>query len=87
MDIWATLVDLRYEEYCNSTSEFRSEFLKQPDPKLNEYALDGRIVLFQAIAFGLYRHLLRGKVRKDDPLYLHLQDYLSKVHKGHLKRI
>lgn len=85
--LWDGLIDMRYNEYVDETKEMREEFFKQDDELLREYALDNKIMLFQTIAFGLYRHLMWGKIKKDDPLYKYLQPYLLQVHKGYLKRI
>lgn len=85
--LWDGLIDMRYNEYINEVGEIRREFLKQNDELLRECALDNRIMLFQTIALGLYRHLMWGKIKKGDPLYKHLQPYLLQIHKGYLKRI
>ena len=86
-NLWDGLIDMRYNEYVNEMGRMRGEFLKQNDELLREYALDNKIMLFQTIVLGLYRHLMRGKIRKDDPLYKYLQPYLLQIHKGYLKRI
>lgn len=83
--IWDKLVDLRYDEYVKDALEVRGEFLNHQD--LADLALDRNVVIFQAIAFGLYHHLVRGKVIKDDLVYKYIQPYLLGVYKGYLKRI
>jgi len=85
--LWDGLIDMRYNEYVAETKEMREEFFKQDDESLREYALDNKIMLFQTIVLGLYGHLVRGKIKKDDPLYKYLQLYLLQIHKGYLKRI
>jgi len=65
----------------------RAEFLKTNDELLKEHALDNRVMLFQAIALGLYSHLKRGKIKKNDPFYKYLQFYLLGVYKKYLKLI
>jgi len=86
-DIWNKLIDLKHDEYIQEMSEFRSEFLNSNDEKISELALERNVLIFQALAFGLYRHIVRGKVEKDNPLYKNIQLYLVGVHKGILKRI
>lgn len=85
--IWNKLIDLRYNEYKKEMLEVRGEFLRHSDEKLHEYALDNRVMIFQTVALGLYRHLVRGKIKKGDPLFNYLQPYLLNVHKGYLKKI
>ncbi len=86
-NLWDGLINMRYEEYLASAVDFKSEFLKQKDEKINELAFDNRVMIFQTIVFGLYKHIMRGKIKKGDPLYVFLQPYLLRVHKGYLKRL
>ncbi len=85
--LWGNLIDMRYDEYSAGIGKVREGFFEQEDESLREYALDNKIILFQTIVLGLYRHLARGKITKDDPCYKYPQPYLLKVHKGYLKRI
>ncbi len=83
--IWDKLVVLRYEEYEKDRLEVRQEFLVHEN--LNDLATEPQVIIFQTIAFGLYRHLVRGKLKKDDPLYHFIQPYLFFVYKGYLKKV
>lgn len=85
--LWEGLIDMRHNEYVDDIRDMRGEFLNQNDELLQECALDNRVMLFQTIALGLYSHLMRGKIKKDDQIYRHLQPYLLRVYKGYLKRI
>ena len=85
--IWDKLVMMRYEEYVENMREIRGEFLDDKDPKLNELATEKIIMIFQTVVLGLYDHLMRGKIKKGDPIYKNLQPYLLAVNKGYLKRI
>lgn len=86
--LWDKLIAMRYDEYANDMGEFRREFLSSQDKKLAELALDNDVVLFQTLALGLYRHIMRGKIKKGDPLYVrHIQPYLLGVYNGVLQRI
>ncbi len=87
INLWDYLINMRHEEYTASINDFRAEFLKQKDRKISELAYDNLIMIFQAIAFGLYKHIMRGKIKRGDPFYDFLQSYLLRVHKGYLKRI
>ncbi|MBI4120011.1 MAG: hypothetical protein HY454_00955 [Parcubacteria group bacterium] len=84
--IWDKLVDLRYKEYDQETLEVRQAFFKEGG-ELAELAMHKNVMIFQAIAVGLYSHLMRGKIHPTDPLYRYLQPYLVSVHKGYLKKI
>lgn len=86
-EIWNKLIELRHDEYIQEVNEFRKEFLNSGDEEISGLALEKNVLIFQALAFGLYRHVVRGKVIKDDPLYKYIQPYLVGVHKGILKRI
>lgn len=83
--IWDKLIQLRYDEYSNDMLEVRREFFNAGEKDLNEFAHDNRLMIFQTIALGLYRHLTHGKIKKGDPLYLFLQKYLVPIQK-HLVR-
>jgi hypothetical protein len=85
--LWEKLIALRYDEYSKDMLEFRRRFFEEPDEKINELVMDNRVMIFQTVIFGLYSHLMRGKIRKRDPLYLNLQKYLVQIHKGFIKRI
>jgi hypothetical protein len=86
-NLWDKLIEKRYNEYQKAILEMRGEFLQQDNRNLQTYALDKTIMIFQAIAFGLYEHLVRGKIREADSLYKYLQPYLLAVYKGFQKRI
>lgn len=85
--VWDKLVAMRYEEYIESMREIRGEFLSNGDPELNELATEKIVMIFQTVVLGLYDHLMRGKIKKGDPIYKNLQPYLLVVNKGYLKRI
>lgn len=85
--VWDKLIGLRYDEYANDTLEVRRQFFSASDKELNEYGLDNRLMYFQTIALGLCRHLTRGKMKKDDPLYLHIQKYLVPIQKSYIRKI
>lgn len=84
-EIWSQLVDLRYDQYCRDFIGWRGAVLN--DGKLADFGSDNKLMIFQATVFGLYHHLVRGKVKKDDPLYRFLQTYLVFVYKTYLKKI
>lgn len=86
-EIWGKLIELRYDEYIQEINKFRKEFLNSNDEKISALALEKSVLIFQSLAFGLYRHIVRGKIIKDDPLYKYIQLYLMEIHKGILKRI
>lgn len=85
-NIWDKLIDLRYDEYSKDIIDVRSEFLKGDD-ELSELAKHNVAMIFQSLAFGLYRHIVRGKIVQDDPLYKYIQPYLLIMYKGYLKNI
>jgi len=68
-------------------SDFKAEFLKQKDEKISELVSDNRVIIFQAIVFGLYKHIMLAKIKKGGPFYGFLQPYLLQVHEGYLKRL
>ncbi len=84
--IWDALIDLRYDEYSKDIIDVRSEFLKG-DNELSELGKQNIAMIYQSLALGLYRHIVRGKIVQDDPLYKYLQLYLLIVHRGYLKNI
>ena len=81
--IWNKLIEMRYDEYSNAKLEWRSIIAEHNQ----QLGYDNRVALFQALAFGLYEHLKRGKVKKDDPLYKRLQNFLVLVYREFGKRI
>ncbi len=85
--IWDKLIELRYNEYSRDMLEFRRRFFEEQNELAHEIASDNRAMIFQTVVLGLYNHLMRGKIKKGDPLYLFLQKYLIGVHKGLIKRI
>lgn len=86
--LWDKLIALRYDEYVHDMGEFRREFSSSEDTNMKELALDNRVMLFQTLALGVYRHIMRGKIRTDDPLCVrHVQPYLLGVYKGILQRL
>lgn len=88
VDIWQKLVDLRYEEYEKSTLEVRGEFLNHDDPEMREFALENRLMAFQAIAVGSCYHLVRGNADRGIELYRTLyRKYLLRVAHGLLRKL
>lgn len=87
VNIWKKLVDLRYDEYINSTHEIRGEFLQHDDAEIRDHAMDFKLMIFQSIAIGLYDHIMRGKIYPKSPIYKYLQPYLFKVYTGYLQKI
>lgn len=81
--IWKKLIDLRYDEYYNDKLEWKRELIKIG----HEIATDNRLMIFQTMAFGLYRHLRRGKVDPKDELFKRAQNFLLPVYKGLVKKI
>jgi len=84
---WDQLVEMRYDEYSKDMLEFRRRFFDEVNELAREIASDNRAMIFQTVVLGLYSHLMRGKIKKGDPLYLFLQKYLIGVHKGLINRI
>jgi hypothetical protein len=87
LSLWNKLIEMRYTEQSEEVLRARAAFLNHPDPEMKEYALDKLLMIFQAVVFCLYDHLVRGKIKVGDPIYKYLQPYLVQVHKGYLKRI
>jgi len=86
--LWDKLIAMRYDEYVHDMGEFRREFWSAEDRELAELALHNNVVMFQALALGLYSHIVRGKIKKGDPLYVrHIQPYLLGAYRGILQRI
>ncbi len=86
--MWDKLVEMRYDEYSRDMLEMRRQFFEvENDERAYQIASDNRALIFQTVVFGLYHHLMRGKIKKGDPFYLFLQTYLIGVHKGLIKRI
>lgn len=67
--------------------EFRRTFFEEGNEVAREIASNNRAMIFQTVVLGLYSHLMRGKIKKGDPLYLLLQKYLIGVHNGLIKLI
>ena len=83
--IWQKLIDLRYDEYYKDKMEGKRELMGAKGIK-HEIATDNRLMIFQTMAFGLYRHLRRGKVSPKDELYKRTQNFLLPVYKGLVKK-
>ena len=81
--IWKKLLDLRYNEYTEDTPEWRQAFMAVD----RGLASDNHVAIFQTLAFGLYRHLRRGKVEKEDPLFKKIQGFQVFTFKETRKRI
>ena len=77
VETWRQLTDLRHDEYARDMLDWRQVLMKK-DSKLGE---DNTLAIFQALAFGLFRHLRRGQTEKDDPFYREIEEYLLPVFK------
>ncbi|MFH0779661.1 MAG: hypothetical protein V1928_02260 [Parcubacteria group bacterium] len=83
IDDWEKLIGLRYEEYDDEILEWRREIMNEENAPeaLQKIASEKALLIFQAVSFGLYRHLRRSKVEPQDRLYIRVQDYLSPIFK------
>ncbi|HTX86442.1 MAG TPA: hypothetical protein VMC41_00050 [Candidatus Nanoarchaeia archaeon] len=85
VEIWKKLIDLRRDEYAENMRAYRQELFAAGDKTMAAVAADNKLLIFQTVVFGLYDHIVRGMVKKDDPLYLYLQPYLLGHYKEFLK--
>jgi hypothetical protein len=86
-EIWKKLIDLRRGEYAENMTAYRQEFFSHGDKIMAAVASDNKLLIFQTVVFGLYDHIVRGQVKKDDPLYLYFQPYLLGYYKEFLKKM
>lgn len=81
VDLWNKLIEMRYDEYEDEMLEWRREIMNEENAPeaLQKIASEKALLIFQAVSFGLYRHLRRSKTDPKDRLYLRIQDYLSPI--------
>lgn len=76
LDVWQKLIDMRLSEYRNDFQTAINESQKLPAFKKGEEELRNAWARIETITIDCLRHLRRGKVEKDDPLWKLIRKWL-----------